>query len=274
MSGIDSRFLSGEALYGDAFTPREIEEWFEDERDGYARLGDNLNTATDRSTGYKYHALNIRHGFRHLPDTMDNLKVLGMGSAFGDEFLPLVGSIRDLTIIEPSDELRSDFIGTLPPTYVKPTANGVLPFPDATFDLTLCFGTLHHIPNVTSVIQEMARVTRPGGFLLTREPIISMGDWTQNRPGLTKRERGIPLEYLTDTIKQSNFSICSQTLCCFPLIPKLAKRVTDAPYNSSIVTRVDAWASRAFARNYRYHALNRRHKFRPTSVFIVGRKQQ
>ena len=49
------RFLAGEALYGDDFSPEQIKEWFDDEREGYAGLG-----AGDASTyAYQYHALNV-----------------------------------------------------------------------------------------------------------------------------------------------------------------------------------------------------------------------
>ena len=37
--------------------------------------------------------------------------------------------------------------------------------PDDTFDLTLCRHVLHSIPDLERVIRELARVTRPGGYL-------------------------------------------------------------------------------------------------------------
>jgi ubiquinone/menaquinone biosynthesis C-methylase UbiE len=41
-----------------------------------------------------------------------------------------------------------------------------LPFEDATFDVTCSFKVLAHVPNVERAVAEMARVTRPGGFVL------------------------------------------------------------------------------------------------------------
>lgn len=56
-------YLSGARLYGDDFGLEEIRLWFEDEQEGYANLG-----ARDLDeTAYEYHALNVFHGFRHLP---------------------------------------------------------------------------------------------------------------------------------------------------------------------------------------------------------------
>jgi ubiquinone/menaquinone biosynthesis C-methylase UbiE len=41
-----------------------------------------------------------------------------------------------------------------------------LPFPDASFDVTCSFKVLAHVPEIERALSEMARVTRPGGFIL------------------------------------------------------------------------------------------------------------
>jgi len=41
-----------------------------------------------------------------------------------------------------------------------------LPFPDASFDVTCSFKVLAHIPEIEVALAEMARVTRPGGYVL------------------------------------------------------------------------------------------------------------
>lgn len=38
-----------------------------------------------------------------------------------------------------------------------------LPFPDNTFDVTICSLSMHHYPNVANVLKEMCRVTKPNG---------------------------------------------------------------------------------------------------------------
>src|SRR5262249_4652272 len=45
-----------------------------------------------------------------------------------------------------------------------------LPFADASFDLVTCQTVLIHAPDPGAVIDEMIRVTRPGGLLLAAEP--------------------------------------------------------------------------------------------------------
>jgi ubiquinone/menaquinone biosynthesis C-methylase UbiE len=41
-----------------------------------------------------------------------------------------------------------------------------LPFDDATFDVTCSFKVLAHVPDVTVALREMARVTKPGGYVV------------------------------------------------------------------------------------------------------------
>jgi ubiquinone/menaquinone biosynthesis C-methylase UbiE len=53
---------------------------------------------------------------------------------------------------------------------VKPSTDGALPFPDASFDLVTCLGVLHHIPKVSFALCELYRCLTPGGFALVREP--------------------------------------------------------------------------------------------------------
>jgi len=59
-------------------------------------------------------------------------------------------------------------------------------------DLVVALSVFHHIPNVSFVLSEIARVLRPGGFAVVREPCSSMGDWSAPRSA-TPNERGIPM---------------------------------------------------------------------------------
>lgn len=258
------RYFSGEALYGDDFDSEQIAEWYADEAEGYAGLG-----ARDRTRyEYEYHALNSLHAFRYL-QAPEYRSVLGFGSAYGEELLPILPRARQLTIVDPSDAFISREIHGVPVTYVKPQPSGVLPFGDEQFDLITCFGVLHHVPNVSFVMKELARTTRKGGTVLIREPIVSMGDWRQPRTGLTKRERGIPLHLLHSMAQAAGLVTAHSSVCNFPPAEKLLRRVRRDIYNSELMTRVDALLSRAFAWNVNYHPRNFIQLFRPTSAFLV-----
>ena len=57
-----SAYFSGEQLYGDDFAIEQIREWYTDEVEGYANLG----AKEKDSYFYKYHRLNIAHGYQYI----------------------------------------------------------------------------------------------------------------------------------------------------------------------------------------------------------------
>lgn len=263
-----SDYFAGNKLYGDDFGPNEIRAWFDDEREGYANLG----AAALDETQYEYNALNVFHGFRHLPRGRRFGDVLGFGSCFGGEFRPIADRIDRLTIVDPSDAFVRERVFGVPCTYVKPVESGNLPFDDASFDLVTCFGVLHHIPNVSHVISELARCLRPGGFALIREPVVSMGDWRVPRPGLTKRERGLPMHCFRDAVEAGGFRIVRTGWCVFPPLPQLGDRLRIRVFNHAWVTWLDAALCSVLVANLRYHATRTWHRFRPNSAYLVLRK--
>lgn len=262
-----ARFLTGECLYGDDMTYEEVQRWFAEEENGYANLGaeDRLNYA------YEYHALNQIHGFRFLRPGPLN-RVMGFGSAYGDELLPIISRIGSLTIVDPSGAFKTESVADVPVEYVKPSIDGSLPFEKEEFDAITCFGVLHHIPNVSAVISEFARVLKPGGQLLLREPIVSMGDWRFPRRGLTRNERGIPLEILRKIVRSNEFAISHEFLSGFPVTERIFKFIRPDINNSKIYVLVDNFTCDLFGWNVNYHPKKLWNKFRPTSISMVVRK--
>lgn len=258
--------LSGHRLHGDAFSPSEIEEWFRDETEGYA----DLVRSTGRTYRYAYHALNHLHGFRHLPQRPYR-HVLSVGGAYAEELRPILHHIERITVLEPTDAFDNCHIDDVPIEYLRAVPRGRIALPDASVDLVTCFGTLHHIANVSTVVREMGRVTTPNGYALIREPIISMGDWRQQRRGLTKRERGIPRDLLRRAAIDAGFVVERESLCMFPLTIRAKKITKTPPYNPPLIVALDRIMARAWAWNERYHAEGWR-KLRPTNVFLVLRK--
>jgi SAM-dependent methyltransferase len=262
------RYLSGRELWGDDFTAAQISQWFEDEREGYSEL-----CGPDASAeNYGYHGINRFYGFRKLPHRRFS-HALGIGSSFGGEFLPLLDSIDRITILEPSARLRSTVLRDVPVEYVDPTPSGAAPFDTGTFDLVLCLGVLHHIPNVTYVLSEIGRVMAPGGWALIREPVVSMGDWRRPRkPGITKRERGIPRRILESAVTGSGMSIRSSLFCISPLTSRIGKAIRVNPCASQLGAALDRTLALATAWNYRYHAEHAWQKVCPSSVYITAQR--
>jgi SAM-dependent methyltransferase len=262
-------FFSGKRLFGNDFSEEEIEAWFKDEQEGYAELGAKRKS----EYRYVYHALNNHYGFRYVKDRKFS-SALGIGSAYGDEFLPVASQFDALTILEPSTAFNdATKIAGTSINYVRPQASGILPFDNSRFDLVTCFGVLHHIPNVSTVIGEIARCMQSQGLFLLREPVVSMGDWRIPRRGLTKRERGIPQQLLIQFLREAGLDVRHAARFGFPLFTQLCVRLGVAPYASPLLTRVDGILSNLFLWNMRYHRTRLVHRFAPTSIYIVAQKQ-
>lgn len=259
--------LRGERLYGDDLGPEEIEAWFKDEELGYFNLG-----ASDKERyEYGYHALNERHGYRQLPDRAYP-RILGVGSAYGEELKPVARKANHITILEPAEGFVVREINGVPVTYAKPQATGILPFPDESFDLITCFGVLHHVPNVSAVMGEFRRCLSPGGYALVREPIVSMGDWRKPRAGLTKHERGIPLDIFRRIILAAGFKIARESKCVFSLTSRLRFLLACPVYNSRLAVLLDSLLCRLPLWSDKYHPTGFLQKLRPTAVFYVLEK--
>lgn len=247
-----NEFFAGKRLYGDDFSQEQIVKWFEEEAEGYANLGDkNLDTYE-----YGYDTVNKLYGFRKIRQPIFK-NVLGFGSAWGHESEPVIDGISELAIIEPSDTMRRDRIGEITPKYLKPSADGKLPFEDHMYDLVTCFGTLHHIPNVTFVVSELIHVLKPDGFLLLRESVISMGDWRKERNGLTKNERGIPVTFFDSAFEKHPVEIIAKQFCftMTPFLQRVFGRFLKSPIHSYRgYVYLDKFLSLVFKSNLHYHA--------------------
>lgn len=265
-----NEYFDGKKLYGDDFTYDEIKKWYEEEAEGYADLGN-----TDKNSySYGYHMVNQVHGFDKLGNKNFE-SAMGFGSAWGEEFEPIIHRIKELTIIEPSDNMVNNKIGDLKPKYVKPEISGKLVFEDNTFDLITCFGALHHVPNVSYVVSEFIRVLKPGGYLLFREPIVSMGDWRLPRKGLTKNERGIPVAIFDKELSKHNVEIVSREYCftAVSMMQRTFGSLFKKPiYSYKFYILVDKYISKLLKFNTRYFTNNNLRKISPDSIYFVVKK--
>jgi len=252
------------APYGDDFSPERVRAWVEREREAY--------TAIAPAGAYRYHALNRQHGFRHLPEG-DFARVLAFGSRDGVELSPLNGRIGEITLLDSSTEVLKDLL-LFHNKVLRNIVNsaGDLPCEDDSFDLVSCFGVLHHIPNVTHLLRELYRVLAPGGFLLLREPIVSMGDWRKPRRGLTQQERGLPPAWLDRTLPEVGFRVRRRSFCNFLPLAVLGDKLGIPVYARPFWTRLDTAFCRLFPRPGPYHRTRLRHHLSPTSVFFVLEK--
>jgi SAM-dependent methyltransferase len=149
-----------------------------------------------------------------------------------------------------------------------------MPFDSGSFDLITCFGTLHHIPNVSFVFSEMARCLKAGCYMLVRETTTSMGDWRKPRPGLTKRERGIPPRIFDQIVAANGLTIVARHPCMNRMTYRLQSWIGRSPFNSPFLVRVDALFSLLFRWNRIYHTDAPFLSVRNTSAYYVLRKPE
>lgn len=258
--------LAGAVLHGDDFEAAQIAEWYRDEENAYAEL-----YAENPEYEYEYEPFNKVNGFDFLPIRKFG-HVVGMGSAYGDELRPIEFLVDRLTIIESADTYKKAPSLSVPTQWRKASITGDIDLPSGCADLVTCFGVLHHIPNVSHVLAEMGRITKSGGYALIREPVISMGDWSLPRAGLTPRERGIPARLLTRGCINAGFEVQQQIWCMFSPARIIGRRLNVELYNSRPLVKFDRVLSRLFVWNYTYHPANKWRKIRPTSLFLVLRK--
>jgi glycosyltransferase involved in cell wall biosynthesis/SAM-dependent methyltransferase len=264
-----SRYLCPQptALYGDNFSLQTIEKWYAEEESGYANLG-----YVDSETAYyPYHLFNELFGWSKIDKGLGD--VLSFGGAFAAEFERVARNVRSIAVIEPAKKFWRDEAYGLKLNYVVPNIDGKLDFPDQSFDTITVFGVLHHIPNVSYVFSELARVLRPGGNILIREPIISMGDWSATRPGLTKNERGIPLHLFGMLATQNKLGLVSKVLVGFPPIQKMCAVLHLDYWQSTMILKLDLLLCKMFLPNYKYHRVSFLDRFSPSNVFLVFRKE-
>lgn len=261
------RCFAGDELYGDTFDDSEIDTWFKDEATAYSELPNALSQITDE------------YGESYRQTLLDKIRgksfdlCVGIGVARGFELEPIAHQVKRFVAIEPSEKYWHDRIGSTPVQYQKPDRRGHIGLPDGSVDLVVAINVLHHIPNVTDVLREIFRVLKPGGILLVREPIVSMGDWRSARAGVTKNERGIPHRWLMRKLRELGAEKIDETYCAFRPIGPVSKIFNIfMPYRYSVIAAVDVLLSRLTSWNVEYHSSRTIKKIAPAQIAIACEK--
>lgn len=77
-----------------------------------------------------------------------------------------------------SNSVPSELLGTV----IKPMENGIIPFPDESFDFVVNNQVLEHVEDIDSVLAEIHRVLKPGGQVLSLFPDKSV--WREGHCGI------------------------------------------------------------------------------------------
>ena len=255
--------LTGRTLYGEGLDDAGIAAWFASEEQGYFEL---TGGARENPTG----AVHRHHALRHLPPRR-YATALALGAADGGEYGIFAGQVDRFIAIEPGRGFWRDRIAGAPAEYRMPTPRGTIDLPDGVCDLACSFGVLHHIPNVSEVLAELARVLAPGAPLILREPIVSLGDFRRPRPGLTTHERGIPRALMGRMLAEAGFTVRAHSLAGFPGLQQIARRLgLRQVWDNRAFVLADAAASWLMAWNARYWRPRLWDKAAPTMGYWVA----
>jgi SAM-dependent methyltransferase len=263
--------ILGRTLYGDNFSYDQIQQWYETEVTGYFDLLSNHYKITndDHQYDYEYDALNRFHALGTLLNRQFD-SCLALGCASGEDIAPLAPVVRRFIAIEPAEKWWRDAIGGKPASFIKPSVVGDIPLESGTVDLATSFGVLHHIPNVSHVVGEIARVLGSGGLFVVREPISSMGDWRKTRPGLTANERGIPIEWFDELARANGFRVITRRTCMFNPLTAISKKLgISTPLAVMPIVVLDWLISEALQWNVHYWRDSFAKKLAPGSAFWI-----
>jgi hypothetical protein len=121
------------------------------------------------------------------------------------------------------------------------------------------------------VLRELGRILKPSGVLVLREPITAMGDWRRDRPRMTRRERGLPLDPFLAGSRQAGFTLTRfRTFDC-PLVPRRGALLgIHGPYNRPVKVAIDKVVSGLFRWNLHYNPKSLWQKVSPSSVFVIA----
>jgi ubiquinone/menaquinone biosynthesis C-methylase UbiE len=128
---------------------------------------------------------------RLFKGTADNILEIGCGQGTGARIIYDLFSPRRYVGIDLDPRMIRRAIrrsGALPNAAFMEGDVSSLEFPDATFDLVLDFGILHHVPNWRDALAEVHRMLRPGGEFLFED--LSAETW--------ERGIGIPFKRISD----------------------------------------------------------------------------
>jgi SAM-dependent methyltransferase len=264
--GALEEYYAGRKLWGDDFPIEDIREWYHLEENACFDIYDQGRKRMPNND-----LLHWRYGYRWAVQGRGTLgKVLGLGSGNGEEFRPVRRWIEHLYIVESAQGYCQSSATT---TYVKAREDGALEFPADMFDTAVAIAVLHHVPNVSFVMRELARVLKPGGCCLVKEPITSLGEWRGPRKaGLSPCERGIPRKWFDRLVTDAGFQIERKQYFEFPPIRRLRDQVGVDTWNSRFWVGLDRWFCRATLWNYRYHRTSFLSRLAPSYVFYVLRK--
>lgn len=273
---ITKEIKTGAKLVGDDYSPEQIARWYFEEKEAFFSF-DNGNSINDPHDAYlRSLTCKLAATAIHRDDSLQRtILVLGPGTGLEMDSILQYDKFLKIIFIEASENFRSNLLVKFPKsTILSPKESGELSLESNSVDLILALSVLHHIPNVSFLIQEFARVLKSDGYAIIREPCSSMGDWRIPR-GLTPNERGIPKSWMLRTAKNFQLKPVRRPVpVIFNPLSRLIKKLKCGWLMSTkVYFFLDIFASQLVACNDHYWRDAWYKKIGPSAYFYVFRKQ-
>jgi len=273
---INRHIRDGSHLVGDDFNKEQLALWFAQEQEAFYE-GDAGNSEEDPWYAYMRYVNDVL-GFsvvaREIAAPKDML-VLGPGSGKEVEHFSRANPECRLNFLEASTNFQSELRERFPGSrIVVPRYTGDIDLGSGSQDIVCAFSVLHHVPNVSRVLAEVGRVTRPGGLLMVREPCSSMGDWRGPRSA-TPNERGISRKLLIQFAGSAGFTLERRPtpIILEPINKVLKKTIGFRRLPFAALYFVDRMASGLLSFNDHYWRDTWATKLGPSSYFYLFRKR-
>lgn len=254
-------------LIGDDFTQEERDRWYDEE----AAFHNQYVGGRTQEYPFFEHYSHLIFGLNHL--LKDGLTVLDFGCAEGLT-LSRMNKSFDYHGVDASESLLEYAKSRNPQSTFKPIGKDLnIPYPNGTFDLVLCFGVLHHIPQVSIVLKEFQRVLKPNGVAFIREPITDMKKLDGTRPGLSPNERGLPVDWMVQSCEAAGLKVENIQLCRFGPLNMLQSKL-GAQWHPRLMTWLDKLVSRFYSpARAQYSRTQFVQKLAPNAAYFTVRKQ-
>lgn len=127
----------------------------------WERFG-QFEAAEIEAIGNEYFDLFAETDWAHISTALD----VGCGSGRWSRYLAT--RVSHVEAIDPSEAwmIAQENCSDLEHVRVTKASATAIPFPDASFDLVICLGVLHHIPDTRQALKQVCKAVKPGGRLL------------------------------------------------------------------------------------------------------------
>ncbi len=258
---------------GNDYGENEIEEWYRDEERFHNQFEDGL----PGKSWVIYRTFDQGYAFEKYFHPKPESRVLDFGCAEGSDIELLhAGHSFQLYGIDASETQLQRFRMRYPGSEIKKaTQIGKIEYEEHFFDYIIVISTLHHIPNVSYVLSELARVLKPNGLMIIREPISYLRPVGQEpaKKGTSPHERGIPEGFMLKEFDKLGLELLQMRYSFSTPVMLVVARITALEKVSRLVLIADRFVSMLLSLNTRYYRASLLEKIAPGGAYFVVRKK-